>query len=64
MVAPMANAGVVVGADGLIIEVHPRPHEALCDGAQALLPEEFKQVAVEANALRKALQPEPNVVNA
>jgi 3-deoxy-7-phosphoheptulonate synthase len=36
MVGPLARAGVAVGADGLIIEVHPRPEEALCDGAQAL----------------------------
>ncbi|MER3429447.1 MAG: 3-deoxy-7-phosphoheptulonate synthase [Blastocatellia bacterium] len=36
MVGPLARAGVAVGADGLIIEVHPCPEEALCDGAQAL----------------------------
>lgn len=36
MVTPLARAGVAVGADGLIIEVHPCPEEALCDGAQAL----------------------------
>ncbi len=36
MVNPMARAGVAAGADGLIIEVHPCPEEALCDGAQAL----------------------------
>ena len=36
LVNPLARAGVAVGADGLIIEVHPCPEEALCDGAQAL----------------------------
>lgn len=36
MVNPLARAGVAVGADGLIIEVHPCPEKALCDGAQAL----------------------------
>ena len=36
MVNPLARAGVAVGADGLILEVHPCPEEALCDGAQAL----------------------------
>lgn len=41
MVAPMALAGVAVGADGLIIEVHPKPEEALCDGAQALTPAQY-----------------------
>lgn len=41
MVGPMARAGVAVGADGLIIEVHPCPEEAMCDGAQALTPEQY-----------------------
>jgi 3-deoxy-7-phosphoheptulonate synthase len=41
LVAPMARAGVAVGADGVIIEVHPRPEEALCDGAQALTPGQY-----------------------
>jgi 3-deoxy-7-phosphoheptulonate synthase len=41
MVEPLARAGVAVGADGLIIEVHPCPEEALCDGAQALTPEQY-----------------------
>lgn len=36
MVAPLALAGIAAGADGVIIEIHPRPAEALCDGAQAL----------------------------
>ena len=44
MVGPLARAGVAVGADGLIIEVHPCPAEALCDGAQALTPEQFKEL--------------------
>ena len=41
MVTPLARAGVAVGADGLIIEVHPCPEEALCDGAQALTPGQY-----------------------
>ena len=40
-VEAMAKAGVAAGADGLIIEVHPRPEEALSDGAQSLKPERF-----------------------
>ncbi|MCA1608966.1 MAG: 3-deoxy-7-phosphoheptulonate synthase, partial [Acidobacteria bacterium] len=44
MVEPLARAGVAVGADGLIIEVHPCPEEALCDGAQALTPNQFKDL--------------------
>ena len=41
LVTPLARAGVAVGADGLIIEVHPRPEEALCDGAQALTTDQY-----------------------
>jgi 3-deoxy-7-phosphoheptulonate synthase len=40
-VEPMARAGVAAGADGLLIEVHPRPAEALSDGPQSLKPERF-----------------------
>ncbi|HUG52220.1 MAG TPA: bifunctional 3-deoxy-7-phosphoheptulonate synthase/chorismate mutase [Vicinamibacteria bacterium] len=41
LVAPLSKAALAVGADGLIIEVHPRPEEALSDGAQSLTPELF-----------------------
>ena len=37
----MAKAAVAVGADGLIIEVHPKPEDAYSDGAQSLQPGEF-----------------------
>ncbi len=43
-VAPMARASAAAGADGLMIEVHDRPAEALCDGPQALSPEDFKKL--------------------
>lgn len=41
LVAPMARAAVAAGADGLLIEVHPEPSRALCDGPQSLTPENF-----------------------
>jgi len=41
LVEPMARAAVAAGADGLIIEVHPHPEEALSDGAQSLKPARF-----------------------
>ena len=44
LIAPCANAAVAVGADGLIIEVHPNPEEAYSDGPQSLLPEEFEHL--------------------
>jgi 3-deoxy-7-phosphoheptulonate synthase len=40
-VAPLAKAAVAVGADGLIVEVHPNPEVALSDGPQSLLPKKF-----------------------
>jgi 3-deoxy-7-phosphoheptulonate synthase len=40
-VQAMAGAGVAAGADGLLVEVHPRPAEALSDGPQSLKPERF-----------------------
>jgi 3-deoxy-7-phosphoheptulonate synthase len=41
LVPAMAKAATAAGADGLLIEVHPAPQLALCDGAQALLPQDF-----------------------
>jgi 3-deoxy-7-phosphoheptulonate synthase len=43
-VLPMALAGIAAGADGLIIEVHPDPANALSDGYQSLKPQKFKQL--------------------
>jgi len=51
MVGPLARAGVAVGADGLIVEVHPRPEEALCDGAQALTTEQYFELFNQALAI-------------
>ncbi|PKM81792.1 MAG: 3-deoxy-7-phosphoheptulonate synthase [Firmicutes bacterium HGW-Firmicutes-14] len=47
MVAPLAKASVAAGADGLLIEVHPCPNEALCDGGQSLTPGNFAQLLGE-----------------
>ncbi|MEA3377984.1 MAG: 3-deoxy-7-phosphoheptulonate synthase [Chloroflexota bacterium] len=41
LVEPVARAAVAAGADGLLVEVHPHPEEALSDGAQSLKPERF-----------------------
>jgi 3-deoxy-7-phosphoheptulonate synthase len=51
LVAPMAKAAVVAGADGLLIEVHAAPELALCDGKQALRPAEFATLATELRRL-------------
>ncbi len=44
LVTPIAKAAVAVGADGLIVEVHPNPEEAFSDGAQSLLPDQFREM--------------------
>ena len=44
LVTPMALAAAAAGADGLMIEVHPHPEQALCDGPQALTPMGFEQL--------------------
>lgn len=44
MVEPLALAGIAVGADGLIIEVHPQPEFAKCDGAQALTVAQYSEL--------------------
>lgn len=47
LVLPLAKAAVAVGADGLMIEVHPDPARALCDGPQSLHPETFERLMGE-----------------
>jgi 3-deoxy-7-phosphoheptulonate synthase len=47
LVIPMAKAAVVAGADGIMVEVHPRPEEAFSDGAQSLRPDRFRQLMDE-----------------
>jgi 3-deoxy-7-phosphoheptulonate synthase len=64
LVAPMARAALAVGADGLILEVHPDPERALSDGPQALRPADFsalmQQIAMLAPMLsRQLLRPAP-----
>lgn len=56
LVGPMAKAAVAAGADGLVIEVHPCPSEALSDGPQSLTPERFTVLMSELKMLA-------NVVN-
>ena len=44
LVAPVARAAIAAGADGLMIEIHPRPEEAMSDGAQSLKPNRFQNL--------------------
>lgn len=54
-VAAAARASVAAGADGLIIEVHPRPEEALSDGIQSLKPKRFAALVTEMKAIATAV---------
>jgi 3-deoxy-7-phosphoheptulonate synthase len=54
-VAPIARAGVAAGADGLIVEVHPNPAEALSDGNQALKPSQFEEMVGQCGRIAWAL---------
>jgi 3-deoxy-7-phosphoheptulonate synthase len=55
MVTPLARAGVAVGADGLIIEVHNQPERALCDGAQALTIEQYQDLVTHVLAIHEVV---------
>src|ERR1700693_1637701 len=59
LVMPLSLAAAAVGADGIIVEVHPKPEEAICDGPQALVADEFadylERVQAAASVAGKAL---------
>ena len=55
LVAPIARAGVAAGADGLLIEVHPNPAEALSDGAQSLDPQQFADLMQDVKRVAEAV---------
>ena len=56
LVKPLAMAAAAAGADGIMIEVHNDPVNALCDGAQSLTPEQFHETAVMVRKIREAIQ--------
>ena len=55
MVPPMAKAAIAVGTDGLIMEVHYKPAEALCDGYQSLNPDDFSGLMMVLNNIAHAI---------
>jgi 3-deoxy-7-phosphoheptulonate synthase len=54
-VAAIARAGIAAGADGLIVEVHNNPSEALSDGMQSLKPERFAELVSQTRAVAEAV---------
>jgi 3-deoxy-7-phosphoheptulonate synthase len=57
-VAPVALAAVAAGAHGLIIEMHPNPGDALCDGKQSITPSAFAELMRKVTRVTEALQPQ------
>ena len=55
LVPTMAKASIAAGADGLLMEVHVRPEEALCDGSQSLYPEEFGMMMEDLGKIAEAV---------
>ena len=56
LVAPMSRAAVAAGADGLLVEVHPCPEQAECDGQQSLTPPEFSRLVAQVTKTREIMQ--------
>jgi 3-deoxy-7-phosphoheptulonate synthase len=54
-IIPMSRAAIAAGADGLIVEMHPNPEEAISDGEQSLRPEKLKQLMTECSLIAKAV---------
>src|SRR5205085_10444999 len=59
LVRPMSLAAVAAGAHGLLVEVHPRPDEALSDGSQSLDFDNFERLMKDLARMREATAPEP-----
>jgi len=55
-VIPLARAGAAVGADGVIVDVHPYPERALCDGPQALLFDMFRDMVGQVQAIAEIVK--------
>jgi 3-deoxy-7-phosphoheptulonate synthase len=60
-VIPLSRAAMAVGADGLLVEVHPEPEKAISDGNQSLKPEKFYQLMEEVKILEKVMKKEIQV---
>jgi 3-deoxy-7-phosphoheptulonate synthase len=59
LVVPLSRAAIAVGADGLIVDVHPHPDQALCDGPQALVDEDLRALAAAVRQLPPLLGRRP-----
>lgn len=55
LVNPLTKASIAAGADGIIVEIHPNPQAALCDGPQSLTPQNFAELMSQIHRLADAL---------
>ncbi len=62
-VIPLTRAAVAVGADGLLVEMHPEPEKAISDGAQSLRPEQFYQMMEEIKVMERVMRTEISFTN-
>jgi 3-deoxy-7-phosphoheptulonate synthase len=60
LIASMSMAAVAAGADGMMVEVHPKPEEALCDADQALTPAIFSKIMTRLRPLKSFLNDLPS----
>jgi 3-deoxy-7-phosphoheptulonate synthase len=58
LIGPMSRAAIAAGSDGLIIEVHSRPEEALSDGFQSIRPHDFRKLMKEVESVARVLERE------
>ena len=56
LVPAMSRAGIAAGAQGLILEVHPEPNSALCDGRQSITPEQLQAIVTETRLITEVMQ--------
>ena len=63
LVLPMAKAAIAAGADGLMIEMHPKPEEAYSDGPQSLTPDDFDHLMKEIQPFIKAAGKKPVILH-
>jgi 3-deoxy-7-phosphoheptulonate synthase len=59
LVVPLSRAAIAVGADGIIVDVHPHPDTALCDGPQALVDGDLRELATAVRQLPPMLGRRP-----
>ncbi|MBA2395786.1 MAG: 3-deoxy-7-phosphoheptulonate synthase [Ktedonobacteraceae bacterium] len=61
LVPTMSRASIAAGAEGLIIEVHPDPNSAMCDGRQSITPQQLQKIVRDARVMAEVMQEEDEI---